>query len=73
MRHPHEQQRHRFVDAEVPGLGRHLPLTGSGFRFDDQVPLRSARVPAIGEHSEQMLREIGMPLESSGDEWANPT
>lgn len=60
IQHPHVRQRELFVEAEVPGLDAHIQLTGSGFRFDDEVPLRSARVPAIGEHTAAILEEIGM-------------
>lgn len=58
--HEHVRERDVFVDASVAGLDRHLQLTGSGFRFADDVPLRSACVPRVGEHTEEILAEVGL-------------
>jgi crotonobetainyl-CoA:carnitine CoA-transferase CaiB-like acyl-CoA transferase len=58
--HPHVKERGMFVDTTVPGLEQPVRLTGSGFRFGDDAPLRTAVVPGIGQHTEEILREIGM-------------
>lgn len=58
--HPHIAARDLFIDTTVPGLDKTLHLAGSGFRFDEETPRRTASVPAIGEHTADILREIGM-------------
>lgn len=64
VRHDHVKQRDLFVQADVPGLEQPLALTGSGFRFDDDLPLRQAHVPLVGEHTEQVLAEIGLAADT---------
>lgn len=60
MEHKHIAERDLLVEADVPGLDQPVRLTGSGFRFDAETPLRRAHVPVIGEHTEEVLAEIGM-------------
>lgn len=60
VEHPHVKERGMFVDTTVPGIEQPVRLTGSGFRFADDAPLRAAAVPGIGQHTEEILREIGM-------------
>lgn len=60
MAHDHLAQRDLFVSADIPGMDRPVQLTGSGFRFDNATPKREAHVPTIGEHTEEVLREIGL-------------
>jgi crotonobetainyl-CoA:carnitine CoA-transferase CaiB-like acyl-CoA transferase len=60
MRHPHVQGRDLFVDADVPGLDRSLQLAGTGFRFDAETPRHHVSVPTIGQHTDEVLREIGL-------------
>ncbi len=60
IQHPHVKERDLFVETSIPGLPKTVKLTGSGFRFGHDVPQRTAHVPTIGEHTEEVLREIGM-------------
>jgi CoA:oxalate CoA-transferase len=60
VRHAHIQERDLFIQTRVPGLDRALPLAGSGFRFNDETPRRSVEVPTIGQHTNEILRELGM-------------
>lgn len=60
VEHEHVRTRDLFVEAQVPGLDHKIRLTGSGFRFDEETPVRTAHVPVIGEHTEQVLAEIGL-------------
>lgn len=60
VEHDHVKTRDLFVQAEVPGMADPVPLTGTGFRFDAETPVRTAHVPTIGEHTEEVLREIGL-------------
>ncbi len=63
MAHDHLAQRNLFVTADVPGMDRPVQLTSSGFRFDNATPMRAAHVPTIGEHTEEVMREIGLRSE----------
>jgi crotonobetainyl-CoA:carnitine CoA-transferase CaiB-like acyl-CoA transferase len=60
LQHPHLSSRDLFVRGTVPGLSEPIKLTGSGFRFAPDVPRREATVPRIGEHTEEILKEIGL-------------
>ena len=62
--HKHVRERDLFVETTVPGMAEPIQLTGSGFRFGDDTPRRTADVPTIGQHTEEILHEIGM---SPGD------
>lgn len=58
VEHPHVKERDLFVDVAVPGLPGHLKLAGLGFRFDQDHP--HAAVPTVGQHTQEILREIGL-------------
>jgi len=60
VEHAHVKTRDLFVQADVPGRAYPVPLTGTGFRFDAETPVRTAHVPTIGEHTEEVLKEIGL-------------
>jgi CoA:oxalate CoA-transferase len=60
LHHPHLSSRDLFVRGRVPGVSAPITLTGSGFRFSPDVPRREAAVPGIGEHTDEILREIGL-------------
>lgn len=60
MAHRHVAERGLLVQTSVPGLDQPIQLTGSGFRFDEDLPLRKAAVPTIGENTDEILREIGL-------------
>ncbi|MES2262612.1 MAG: CoA transferase [Pseudomonadota bacterium] len=60
IEHPHVKERDMFVEATVPGIAQPIRLTGSGFRFGPDTPHRTATVPHIGQHTDEILNEIGM-------------
>ncbi|MGY6709422.1 MAG: CaiB/BaiF CoA transferase family protein [Rhizobiaceae bacterium] len=55
---PHLAERDLFVNVRVPGVEQELSLAGAGFGVDHDGPPRSLAVPALGEHTEQVLAEI---------------
>lgn len=56
----HVRERDLFVETRVPGFEDKLKLSGAGFRFARDGAIREASVPAIGEHTQEILAEIGM-------------
>jgi crotonobetainyl-CoA:carnitine CoA-transferase CaiB-like acyl-CoA transferase len=63
LQHPHVRQRGMFVETTVPGMDQPVQLTGSGFRFGPDLPARTSQVPGIGQHTAEILRELGLPQE----------
>jgi CoA:oxalate CoA-transferase len=59
MSHPHVAERALFIAADVPGLDEPATLAGSGFRFAHDGPVRRNAVPTVGQHSEEILSELG--------------
>jgi len=48
-----------FAEVEHPGLGSIL-TAGSPIRFSEASPVPPRRAPALGEHTEEVLREFGL-------------
>ena len=48
-----------FAEVEHPGLGRIL-TAGSPLRFSGAAPVPPRPAPALGEHTEEVLREFGL-------------
>jgi 2-methylfumaryl-CoA isomerase len=48
-----------FADVDQPGLGQFL-IPGSPLRFSAAAPVPGRRAPALGEHTEEVLREFGL-------------
>lgn len=59
MSHSQIADRDFFVRATVPGLSAPASLAGTGFRFAHDGPVRENAVPKIGEHTDEVLRELG--------------
>jgi CoA:oxalate CoA-transferase len=57
--HPHLQERDLFVEATVPGRDDPATIIGAGFRFEHDGPEIGGPVPLIGEHTEEILAELG--------------
>ena len=60
VQHPHVEERDNFVSATISGYDKDLKLTGAGFTFEHDGPLRKASVPRVGEHTQEILAEIGL-------------
>ena len=59
MQHPHLAEREFFISADVPGLDAPATLAGAGFRFAHDGPAHHAAVPALGQHTDEVLAELG--------------
>lgn len=53
------KERDTFVRVEVPGLANELQACGTGFDFAHDGPHKAGRVPALGEHTDAILDELG--------------
>jgi formyl-CoA transferase len=59
---PHIQARGMVVDTDHPTLGRMRTL-GSAIRMSDTPPVAGRRAPLLGEHTREVLNEIGLSAE----------
>jgi len=57
MENEHLKERGFFQEIEQPGLGA-LPLAGGPFKMSE-TPLRYGAAPALGEHTQEVLLELG--------------
>lgn len=57
--HPHFDDRKIFADVAVPGRSEPGRVVGAAFRFSSNGPGVPASVPTLGEHTRDVLREIG--------------
>jgi formyl-CoA transferase len=55
---PHVQSRRMVLDTEHPTLGR-IQTLGSPMKMSRTPPLPGRRAPLLGEHTEEVLRELG--------------
>ena len=59
----HLKERGFFQEVKQPGLGR-LPLASAPFRMSE-TPLRSGPAPLLGEHSPDLLLDLGYSPEET--------
>jgi len=64
MSHVHMAERQFFNETRVPGLDRPAISAGAGFRFAHDGPLRENAVPKLGEHTDEVLRDLGFDTAS---------
>ena len=57
MENEHLKERGFFQEIEQPGIGA-LPLAGGPFKMSE-TPLRYGAAPALGEHTQEVLLELG--------------
>jgi len=66
MSHPHLAAREFFNESTVPGLDKPATLAGAGFRFAHDGPVKTNAVPELGQHTEQILAELGFSAAEIG-------
>jgi CoA:oxalate CoA-transferase len=59
LHHPHVAARDVLVATTVPGYDAALSLAGAGFKFEHDGPRTSATVPTLGQHTDEVLTELG--------------
>ena len=57
--HEHLKERDMFVKVDVPGLDHQIKAWGTGFKFEHDGPYQSGHVPTLGEHTDDILTELG--------------
>jgi CoA:oxalate CoA-transferase len=69
LEHPHLRARGTLAEVEVPDLGKTVTVVGAGFRFEHDPPRFQGPVPRLGQHTAEVLAELGqlVPLGGSGD------
>lgn len=60
LAHPHVAQRGALEAIDFPDLDRRLNVMGAGFRFEHDQPAFQGHVPRLGEHTAEVLDELGM-------------
>ena len=57
---PHVATREMIVEVEHPGTDRTVQIAGNAIKFADRAAEPIRRAPRLGEHSAELLRELGM-------------
>ncbi|MDP9238052.1 MAG: CoA transferase [Chloroflexota bacterium] len=61
----HARARGFFVEVEHPELGRTITYPGAPYRFSETPWRIERRAPLLGEHTEEVLAELGASAPSS--------
>jgi crotonobetainyl-CoA:carnitine CoA-transferase CaiB-like acyl-CoA transferase len=65
VEHPHMADRGIFLDTRVPGREQPVRVVGAGFQFAHDGPDAPAAVPGLGEHTDEILAELGYSEEDA--------
>jgi crotonobetainyl-CoA:carnitine CoA-transferase CaiB-like acyl-CoA transferase len=59
LQHPRLRERSALLEAQTPGRAEPVTLINAGFTTDDVQPGMRGPVPALGQHTDAVLRELG--------------
>jgi crotonobetainyl-CoA:carnitine CoA-transferase CaiB-like acyl-CoA transferase len=65
LAHPQLRARGTLQTVDFPEAGRGVDLVGAGFRFEHDQPAFQGAVPRLGEHTADVLAELGLTSASS--------
>ncbi len=60
LEHPHVCERGTLQRVNVADLGRSVNVVGAGFRLEHDSPAFRGPVPRLGEHTAEVLAELGL-------------
>jgi CoA:oxalate CoA-transferase len=60
LAHPHLAARGTLQSVDFPELNRSVDVVGAGFRFEHDQPAFQGPVPSLGEHTAEVLDELGL-------------
>lgn len=63
VKHPHWQERHLFLETELPGAEQPLRVAGPGFQLGSGR-LAAGPVPTLGQHTDEVLQSLGYDAEA---------
>lgn len=59
LAHPHVRARGTLQSVSAADLGQTVDVVGAGFRFEHDQPRFRGSVPRLGEHTDEVLAELG--------------
>jgi len=65
INHPHIAHRKLLQTLHVPALARDVQVLGAGFRFEHDGPGNDLPPPGHGQHTREILKELGLEAEQS--------
>ena len=60
LEHPHLQARGGLQRVAATDIGSEVQVVGAGFRYQHDQPVFRGGVPRLGEHTDEVLAELGM-------------
>jgi crotonobetainyl-CoA:carnitine CoA-transferase CaiB-like acyl-CoA transferase len=72
LAHPHVNARGSLQQVPAMDLGGSVNVVGAGFRYQHDQPVFRGGVPRLGQHTVEVLAELGMTRQSRDEPWGGP-